>query len=257
MGILVSELDGIGATMGAATGAGSMGPQRTPSQGPFEPHECKVLRAAAPSSSRAFHLSRRLQQAQARAAQRQAMLDMLPMAMFVVDGDARIIDRNQAADDLLSKGDGLLGHRERLVATQPSETAQLARLVKEATRGTVGGGSCRVSRPDGNFYAVIVAPIKSALTGRGAPAALVVANDLGANHDPPRDSLRTLYGLTNAEQALGIALAQGQRIETIAEQRGVSSETVRVQLKAVFAKTDCDRQATLVRKLAAVPRLLQ
>jgi len=47
----------------------------------------------------------------------------------------------------------------------------------------------------------------------------------------------------------------GARPEDVARRRNVSPETVRSQVRSVYAKLDVTRQAELVRVLAALPRL--
>ena len=48
-------------------------------------------------------------------------------------------------------------------------------------------------------------------------------------------------------------LAQGARLEAIAQANGVSVATVRTQLKSIFAKTGINRQSDLVRLVNGLP----
>ncbi|HYN39596.1 MAG TPA: hypothetical protein VES39_10120, partial [Rhodospirillales bacterium] len=59
--------------------------------------------------------------------------------------------------------------------------------------------------------------------------------------------LRRQYGLTPAETALALAVASGAALRDYADERGVTVGTVRFQMKQVLAKTECRRQADLVR----------
>jgi DNA-binding CsgD family transcriptional regulator len=54
----------------------------------------------------------------------------------------------------------------------------------------------------------------------------------------PQDILRTLFGLTPAECRVALLLADGRIPREIAQTVGVSFETVRSQIKSVFAKTN-------------------
>ncbi len=54
------------------------------------------------------------------------------------------------------------------------------------------------------------------------------------------------YPLTPAEAKIAIALLQGGDLRGIAAAQRVSLETVRTQLKSVFAKTNTARQADLI-----------
>jgi DNA-binding CsgD family transcriptional regulator len=49
------------------------------------------------------------------------------------------------------------------------------------------------------------------------------------------------------------ALLSGRTVDQIAEQRGVTSGTLRVQLKTIFQKTDTRRQSDLLKLLLSLP----
>jgi DNA-binding CsgD family transcriptional regulator len=61
--------------------------------------------------------------------------------------------------------------------------------------------------------------------------------------------LARLYGLTRAEAKVALQVLAGNRPSTIADGLGVSIETVKTQLKAVFQKTDTAGQSELMRML--------
>ena len=64
---------------------------------------------------------------------------------------------------------------------------------------------------------------------------------------PDAQLLAGAFGLTPAEARLAAALAGGGRaMPEIASALGISRETARSQLRAVFAKTGAGRQAELV-----------
>lgn len=65
--------------------------------------------------------------------------------------------------------------------------------------------------------------------------------------DGSADLLRDVYGATAAEARVAIALARGDTLAEMADELGVSRETVRVHLKRLFQKTETNRQALLVR----------
>jgi DNA-binding CsgD family transcriptional regulator len=81
------------------------------------------------------------------------------------------------------------------------------------------------------------------ITAVSAPAAPTVA------------LIRGLFDLTPAEARVASGIAEGLTVDQIAGQHGVTAETVRVQIKAVFAKTGVSRQSQLAALLAAVPKI--
>lgn len=58
--------------------------------------------------------------------------------------------------------------------------------------------------------------------------------------------IRQTFGLTGAEAELAVLLAAGLPLARAAERRGVTYETARWQLKAIFAKMKVNRQSELV-----------
>jgi DNA-binding CsgD family transcriptional regulator len=83
----------------------------------------------------------------------------------------------------------------------------------------------------------------------GARVLLTFA-DLGPKPGPDPGLLASLFGLTAAEARLASRLAGGAALNEVAAQLGISRETARNQLKAVFAKTETHRQAELVALLS-------
>jgi DNA-binding CsgD family transcriptional regulator/PAS domain-containing protein len=64
-----------------------------------------------------------------------------------------------------------------------------------------------------------------------------------------RESWQRLWGLTRAEAVLAQHLADGSSLSEAADMLGVSINTVRTQVRALFAKTETRRQSELVRAL--------
>jgi DNA-binding CsgD family transcriptional regulator len=64
--------------------------------------------------------------------------------------------------------------------------------------------------------------------------------------------LLSLFDFTPAEISITNSILSGALLEGIARSRGGSIDTVRVQLKAIFAKTGTHRQAELVKLLGGV-----
>jgi DNA-binding CsgD family transcriptional regulator len=74
--------------------------------------------------------------------------------------------------------------------------------------------------------------------------------DLRSPLRPEATQLCAAFGLTVAEAKLAAKLASGSGIDGAAASLGVSRETARTQLKAVFAKTNTCRQAELAALVA-------
>jgi DNA-binding CsgD family transcriptional regulator len=68
--------------------------------------------------------------------------------------------------------------------------------------------------------------------------------------------MTSLFGFTRAECRLAELLTSGYSLKDAAEQRGVTYETVRSQVKSIFSKTGAQRQSELMGLLAAMPKII-
>ena len=68
-----------------------------------------------------------------------------------------------------------------------------------------------------------------------------------------RAELRAFYRLSVPESEVCWRLASGETLARIADETGVTRETVRSQLKRIFAKTGTNRQPELVRLVVQGP----
>ncbi|WP_052757572.1 helix-turn-helix transcriptional regulator [Sphingobium chungbukense] len=67
--------------------------------------------------------------------------------------------------------------------------------------------------------------------------------------------LRTAFGLSTAEIDVALALARGETRDEIAAARRTSVQTVRAQLKSIFAKLSVTREIELVTMFGETLRL--
>jgi len=187
-------------------------------------------------------------------------LDRLPMGVVFVDAQSRLLGSNRIAEHILEAQDGLRIAEGRLHASNSRDSAVLPRLVSEIglpshDQPGRGGAAFSVIRPSGER------PLELAITrvpSNDPPECLVLIfisdHERGPLTDP--ELLRQLYGLTRAEAALAVLLAEGRSLEEAASELGITVNTSRSRLREVFDKTDTRRQAELVRILMAGPARL-
>ncbi|MGE3828502.1 MAG: helix-turn-helix transcriptional regulator [Steroidobacteraceae bacterium] len=185
------------------------------------------------------------------------MFDRLSVGVVFLDGEGRIVKVNQAAEEILAQGDGLSLANNGLVADFPGESRELRRLIEQAVStagarvpGVLTGMSVRRTSGRANLgVAVRAVP----LTGLAEPglraAALVVIRDPEARVLATHEQLQRLYRLTPAEANLALHIMDGCTVEEAARRLGVSRNTVRCQIRAIFAKTGVTRQTELLRVL--------
>ncbi|CAM2157200.1 HTH luxR-type domain-containing protein [Pararobbsia alpina] len=236
-----------------------LGLHRDASSRPFEEANRRTLSLLLPHLQRALQMRERLAPV---ADPGSVVLDILPIAVFLVDPQMRVLYCNAEAVTLLSNnGSGLSTARHspgpvatasRLFARHLDDDARLCRLVAAASRGGVGGGM-QIRAPgasaltgDAATLSTLVCPAPRHLSslarlnpGAGVihGVAAVVARHLHRPLSPRVQLLVDIFGLTRAEAHVAVALAGGSTAEVVASTRGVSLETVRSQIRAILRKT--------------------
>ena len=182
--------------------------------------------------------------------------------LVYLDRAGAIVGSNDAAERTLRSRDGLIDSRGQLRACQPDDDARLGKVLSAALRrhaaGARIGGVVAVRRqPCEPPLAVHVLPVDRgrAVFGSGRAAVLVLIVDPWTKLRVDPRQTAELLGLTPAEGLVAARLAEGMSISEIAEASGRSEHTVRWQVKQALAKTDCSRQAELVRLVLSASRL--
>ena len=183
-----------------------------------------------------------------------AALNRWPMGVVIVDKTAQVLFMNTNASDIVAQNDGVdVGPTGLLRASKVAETKNLHALILDAVQGSEDdeereGGAMTLSRPSyRRDYSLLVVPLPDEDQTQFSEAnAAIFITDPEKHNEPPTQVLSRLYGLTDAEARLLQALIVGKKLETVAEEGGVSMNTVRSHLKQVFRKTGTNRQPELV-----------
>ena len=187
----------------------------------------------------------------------EAVLDVLPQAIVAVDSDGTPLFKNAAAQEVLKCADGLRLKGGRLTAVRARDARRLTSCFAELAIDKPerpGGKWLKIERRTGTPYAIFIAPLRCDPTSTPAAtmnaAALVVILDLDRQPNIAPEVLEELFGLTRAEARLSCALLSGHGIDTAAQHLHVSLNTVRTQVRSIFAKLHLTRQQQLVQLLA-------
>jgi DNA-binding CsgD family transcriptional regulator len=224
--------------------------ERAYEKGPVPLSTVKQFDLLRPHLVRAALLSSRLGHERAVATAHALQSIGLPGAVLFRGG--RLLAANDLFEQLMPSL--FQDRRERLVLTDAAADALLAVALRE------------------DLFAgarTVVSSIPVAATERHAPLILHLLPVCGAAHDlftratsllvvtpvdraivPNAHVLQGLFDLTPAEARVARGIGEAQSIDTVALSLGVSSETVRTQLKAVLSKTGLSRQQELISLLA-------
>ncbi len=83
-------------------------------------------------------------------------------------------------------------------------------------------------------------------------AAVFVLAQVAAPNAPSLELVMSLFDLTPAEARIARGLAAGKTVDDLAGDNGVSSNTVRAQVRGVLQKTGCERQTDVVALLGGI-----
>jgi PAS domain S-box-containing protein len=184
--------------------------------------------------------------------QAEETLNLLTTGMALVDRDGRLLLANRSASRLLDSGDGIRLRNGRIVAERRDQIEQLHDLVYSTCSGEgseedEGAGVMTIDRGDGvRPLSIKVAPVELNPGDSGSRVAAVFIRDLEIRQTVPPEVVAKLFGLTFAEARVVVELVKGKRPQEVAEDLGVSLNTVRNQLKQIFSKTNTGRQSELI-----------
>ncbi len=205
----------------------------------FGAHERSLMHAVQPHLRHALNLRRQLGQRQERVLLLENALDALSFPLVACSAKGAIAIANTAGRQWLEQADCPLGK------TSPSLRLR-GLLARACGHGVETPGAGSLMLPGGDVLVVLpFAPQTEA--GSGALALLAVQ---GERWRPlaPGAMLRTLFGLTPAEIRLVHHMAlHDEPLTTVSERWGLSPNTLRTQLQAVFQKTHTRRQSDLLR----------
>jgi DNA-binding CsgD family transcriptional regulator len=224
---------------------------RSARQGPFEPHETRLLASLAPRLSQTATLSKAVGQVALSGISN--ALALIGQPALAVDRSGFVLDVNTVAQQIFD--DEIFVRNRRLAVRDKRASAALEELADKmrTARDTalLITPPIVVRRMERQPLVIRVLPVAGpARTPFLGARALLVISDLHNRTQPQSSVLAETFGLTPAETRVASIVAAGISIERAADQLGLSRETVRNHLKAVFAKTETHRQSELAALLS-------
>ena len=184
-----------------------------------------------------------------------AALDRLRFGVLVVDERLRVVLANGRARQLAALDDGLTIVDDRLRL----EDAAVARRLRDLLAASAGGppaplrpawSELELPRRSGRRpYVALLGRLPHRPNPAGPPRTVHVLflSDPEDLPSPPEAVLGRLWHLTPAEAEVCLAVTRGRGLRDVADELGVSVNTVRTHLGRVLHKTGTSRQAELIR----------
>lgn len=230
----------------------------------WEDADAAFVAAIGPHVRRAIDLHARLSDAEGRARVTEDALEVLDAGVVCLDGAGRAVFVNGRARRIAAERDGFGFDKGFPTSSSPVGRAALQQAVSALLTGrapaTPPPGPVLLPRPSGRPpYRVDVAPTPPPSRSAADPPSgvLLFIVDPARMPMPTPARLMATFGLTAGEAAVATLLGEGRSLEEIAELRAVRVQTVRTQLKQIFAKTGARRQSALASMVRGAASLLR
>jgi DNA-binding CsgD family transcriptional regulator len=232
--------------------------QRSARHPPFARDELDWLDELVPHLQKAIQMRHRFAELQLRQNFLASSLDVLAMPTLLFDEYGRVEHANRSGVHLLSGRNALWLEGKHLFARDDAVTRNINLEVSNAIRTSRGVAADPIStvllpRRGQMPLMLMIAPLRLTSSAPRHGAALLFAFDPDTTPSVGVDVVRTLFGLSEAEAQLAVALSSGKTLDDAAHERGTSIHTIRTQLKSVFNKTGTKRQSDLVSLLLSSP----
>lgn len=212
-----------------------------------------------PHIRRAVLIGRVIDLNKAEAASLADTLDGISAGMFLVDATGRIVHANGAGHVMLDAADVVRARAGRLAVNDPQADQVLADTFATAGNGDAAVGIKGVAVPligrGGDRYIAHVLPLTSGARRRAgasfAAAAALFVHKAALDTPLPPEAIAKAYKLTPMELRVLLAVVEVGGVPAVAEALGIAETTVRTHLHQTYQKTGTNRQADLVKLVAA------
>lgn len=178
-------------------------------------------------------------------------MEYVGLPIFICDQTGVVNGKTGEAEVMLANGHFRLVEG-RIGVADPRDNAALLQAIGRLHRQQQQRFETLMLRGDGQRMPMIVDICRlPASSGRLSFSSqiLVIVRSGRRWHDAAPAMLRTAFKLSAAETDIALALARGESREEIAAARRTSIQTVKAQLKSIFAKLGVVREAELVAML--------
>jgi len=219
--------------------------ERERARGPVEAPTIEQLDALRPHLARSALMSARLQLERVRAAS--AMLASIGLPALVFDRAGRVL----VANELLERpSDHVYWRAQDRFALKDSKADALLRRAMETLQSDGVGSNRSFPVRDRDARVTLIAHVvpirRSARDLFSQSVGVLILMPAKTPQAPSVELVQSLFDLTAAEARVARSLTMGRTVDEIASEKGVSSHTVRTQVRGVLEKTGSRRQAEVI-----------
>ena len=243
----------------SATSAAMFGVVRHVNDGLVDEGMRQRMRLLTPHFRRAVLIGKMINLQKAEAASFADMLDGISAGVFLVDAAGHIVHANATGDMMLNRASVLHTEGGHLVANDRQADQTLAETFATADNGDAAVGIKGVAVPllarDGERYVARVLPLTSGARRQAgvsyAAVAALFVHAAALDTPSPPEAIAKAYKLTPMELRVLLGIVEVGGVPEVAEALGIAETTVRTHLYQTFQKTGVNRQADMVKLVAA------
>ena len=240
----------LGADLRTASASSAASACRNHASKQFSARDKAICALLLPHLKRAVELHSRLDTAEVERSIYANAINRMQIGTITLDENGTIIDLNSVADEILKQNNGLTIARGTIEATDAQENRTLKRLIRHAVMGHHGTAAATVEampitrsfdKPRLGLLVRTVLLSDWSEDNKRRPAVTCSCATPTASRRRA-EIIRKLFDLTPAETSLALLLTNGLTLEEAAEESGISKNTARTHLRAIFSKTGVTRR---------------
>ena len=225
---------------------------RDHSDNSYSDKELQLMALICPHLSQAMQIFNTLQLQNQYQNLSQSVIEQKNQALFVCNSDGRVVMHNAAADLTVTQGQLFISRDGKLTLTEPAASARLSTYIYNcatfATRDIYCKEAIQLTQPDGSITTLSVAPLHGCqdfIRLEQHVCLVSVAN----SHNLDWEMIQREFGISAAESRLLKSLYLKRKLSDLCAEFGVSYNTLRSQLQAIFKKMAVNSQTELLLKL--------
>lgn len=224
----------------------------------YSPWEQELFARMAGHFARAICLRLRMNQAETGNELQTDAMERLSVGGMIIDRQRRVLYANETARRLLKTGEGLAILHRQLRGDRRALDEELKANIAAVLDADIKPGSSSPVRAfamprscgRGNIYLVLKKQrTRESISDRLQDVVQVYIHDPEQSYCQNSTIYQQLFKFTRTEATIASALANGDSVKAIEEGLGISHNTLRAHLRAIFSKTNVNSRAELVRVL--------
>lgn len=189
-------------------------------------------------------------------------LNLLSIAVFVIDSEHRVIWMNRHGRELVDSRNGLMLINGKLRGDTAAQTREIDEVLDRTFSHWAQADSDRmvlahaITRRSSSRPLRLVAKAavgRDGVGGAGGPLSIVYIGDDDSHPAVHPELLGSLFGLTPTEARVAARVADGLSPDEVAGELKLGTGTVRWHVKRIMARVEAGRQAELVRLVLTSP----